>query len=223
MADLKLPICQGTYSTDSTNSFKEVEFINGVMQAVEAQTQEYRPFFVGICYNSWLPRYKPGFECDMQRCSGCQLVSYCNRECQKADWYRHKYVCKEFPVVKGKNVLYTKVSWKKHIAGIRERATRIPHAKPIFRNPRVCRTCKEARQERLADCKCMCVSYCSKKCSKADKQHTPDCGDLLQIVQFYSFHRIPTLLPPLRFITDYSWKDVQLERCIASSIYLSFS
>ncbi|KAF1362388.1 hypothetical protein EJ07DRAFT_174795 [Lizonia empirigonia] len=27
-------------------------------------------------------------------CGGCQLVQYCSKECQKADWKRHKAICK---------------------------------------------------------------------------------------------------------------------------------
>lgn len=30
----------------------------------------------------------------LSRCAGCRKVSYCSRECQKADWKRHKQVCK---------------------------------------------------------------------------------------------------------------------------------
>ena len=215
MVVIKLPICQDTYSTDQTNDVSQVSFLNGVMHDLNRQMIEYRPFFVGLCYNCYSPRYKSGLQCDLQRCSGCQLVSYCSRDCQKADRSRHKYVCKAFPVVKGKNVLYTKGLWKKHIAGLCERVSQIPHAKPIFHNPRVCRTCKEARQELLTDCACMCVSYCSKKCSNADKKHKNNCNNLLQILQVYSFDDSPLLLPDLRQITEnykfapvYTWNDV---------------
>lgn len=31
--------------------------------------------------------------CDVQRCAGCNVALYCGRECQKADWSRHKPVC----------------------------------------------------------------------------------------------------------------------------------
>ncbi|TFY78236.1 hypothetical protein EWM64_g5778 [Hericium alpestre] len=30
---------------------------------------------------------------DIHRCKGCQIAVYCGRECQKADWERHKQVC----------------------------------------------------------------------------------------------------------------------------------
>jgi hypothetical protein len=30
---------------------------------------------------------------DMARCSACKKTYYCNRECQKADWKRHKSSC----------------------------------------------------------------------------------------------------------------------------------
>lgn len=29
------------------------------------------------------------------RCSRCQIVSYCNRECQVKDWPKHKTTCKK--------------------------------------------------------------------------------------------------------------------------------
>ena len=115
MANLKLPICQGTYSTNLIDDFTEVSFLNGVMLAMSKQVQEYHPFYSGLCYNCSVPRTNR----PLQRCGGCQLVAYCCRECQKDDWSEHKIVCKEFPAIKGKNVLYTKGSWKEHIAGLR--------------------------------------------------------------------------------------------------------
>ena len=30
----------------------------------------------------------------LERCSGCKLVYYCSRECQKRDWKEHKAHCK---------------------------------------------------------------------------------------------------------------------------------
>ena len=31
----------------------------------------------------------------LKRCSGCRIVSYCSRECQKLDWLQHKMECKK--------------------------------------------------------------------------------------------------------------------------------
>ena len=105
MANIELPICNGIYSSDPTFEANDTDFLPNVMKAVKLQYDEYRQFFVGLCYNCYLP----GSLYPLQRCSGCQLVSYCSRECQKKDRSRHKYVCKEFPAVNGKNVLFTKV------------------------------------------------------------------------------------------------------------------
>ena len=115
---IKLPICQETFTNEFKHDFKE-GFLKGVIEAINKETEEVEPFFSGLCYNSLAPFsvFQP------LRCGGCQLVSYCSRACQKVHWSRHKYVCKEFPVVKGKNVLYSKGSWKKHIAHLRERAS----------------------------------------------------------------------------------------------------
>ena len=33
-----------------------------------------------------------------KKCSGCKLVYYCSEECQKADWKKHKHICKQFPL-----------------------------------------------------------------------------------------------------------------------------
>jgi hypothetical protein len=32
---------------------------------------------------------------NLMRCSGCMLVSYCSRDCQKKDWKAHKLFCKK--------------------------------------------------------------------------------------------------------------------------------
>ena len=197
MVHFEIPICHSTYSTASATDVRDKSFQVNVHRALNKQMHDYLPYFLGVCYHCWAPRYIAGYSCDLQRCGGCQLVAYCSKVCQKANWSRHKFVCQEFPVVKGKNVLHTKVPWKKHIVSLRKHAAQIQHASPIFHNPRVCRTCKDARQEHLTDCVCMCVSYCSKKCTKADKQHQNNCKDLLRISQVYSIPRNKYILPSL--------------------------
>jgi len=143
-------------------------------------------FFVGLCYYCNAPDSQ---DQPLKRCGGCHLVAYCSKECQMKNRYKHKYVCKEFPVVDDKNVLHTKGPWVKHREGLRQRAARLPHnnwAQLVFYNPRICHTCKEARQTLLKDCKCASVSYCSKKCRKKDKTHKEACMVFDQICDSYS-------------------------------------
>ena len=156
-------------------------FMIKVIQITMKHQQYSGPYFVGLCYScTGLPAPS------LHRCGGCQLVAYCSRHCQKNDWSNHKYVCKEFPVVKGKNVLHTTKPWKNHLISLREQAAQVPNADlSIFSNPRVCHTCREARPDLLMDCECYCVSYCSKRCAKADKQHKKHCSDLNHIAGAY--------------------------------------
>ena len=46
--------------------------------------------------------------------------------------------------------------------------------------------CNGTYSNRLSDCVCACRSYCSKKCSKADKVHTMCCFVLEDIAKSYS-------------------------------------
>ena len=186
---MELPICKGTYSNESD----ECEYLDSVLQVANEFIEQYRPsfpkFFAGLCYScnsapwSW-KRVQP-----LRRCGGCQLVAYCSRACQRNDWSTHKYVCKEFPMVNGKNALHTSGHWKEHIESLREQASRLKHAEvaanPIFLNPRVCNTCQEAQPNLLTDCECACVSYCSKACAKSDKPHKLDCDYLVNIANTY--------------------------------------
>ena len=164
----------------------DAKLINDAVCVPEEYLQGLKEYFLGLCY--YCRKYGTVSE-PLQRCAGCQLVAYCSRSCQKKDRSIHKYVCKEFPVVKGKNALQTTVHWKNHIASLRERAEHLPHAEAsakIFRNPRVCNTCHEARPDRLSNCVCACVTYCSTKCDKADKSHKEECSYLNHMAQVVS-------------------------------------
>lgn len=229
--------CNGTYSNECEVS--EAPFLDNFRQEIEDFDCKYHPYFTGLCFSCYNP-YPNGIpEEPLQRCGGCQLVAYCSRYCQKKDWSLHKHVCKAFPVVKGKNVLHSTGPWKTHITALRERAALLPHAevasKPIFFNPRVCPTCKEARQDRLTDCKCTYVSYCSRNCSKADKQHREDCRLILGISRLYNYYPYQDNLPSLRDITvadkftlAFSWNDIlshhwncSVERHVSLESYLT--
>ncbi|KAJ7055534.1 hypothetical protein C8F01DRAFT_1158544 [Mycena amicta] len=37
---------------------------------------------------------------EFKRCAGCHTISYCGKECQKADWSRHKEACREHTELK---------------------------------------------------------------------------------------------------------------------------
>ena len=137
-------------------------------------------FFIGLCYYCKFPGTTTQ---PLKRCGGCQLVAYCSRDCQKNNRSSHKYVCKQFPVINGKNVLHTAEghSWEKHIYGLFQQAARLPLAqenKPIFLNPLVCNTCREATPTRLTTCTCGYVSYCSISCSDIDSLHKGICHQL---------------------------------------------
>ncbi|CAL4077081.1 unnamed protein product [Meganyctiphanes norvegica] len=204
---MELPICKGAYTNEG--HLLKASFMMDVLTRIrECNGREYRTFFVGRCYFCHgCPPHR------LLRCGGCQLVAYCSRDCQKHDRNVHKYVCKEFPVHDGKNVLYTTRPWKEHITGLRERAACIPYAetaaKPIFCNPRVCRNCREARQDILFNCVCASVSYCSKMCEEADKQHKKYCSLLDQIVRAWAnppSSRDNSHIPKFKVLT--AWSDV---------------
>ena len=201
---MEIPICTDTYSNECNGHC--VGFLKDFNVVITDYIRNHhRPFFVSLCFYCRSPGHGTSIQ-TLYRCGGCQLVSYCSKYCQKNDRSSHKYVCKEFPLVKGKNALCTTGSWEKHIAGLRKRADRLPqaevNAKPIFRNPRVCRTCREARPDRLTDCyTCGCVSYCSESCKHADKQHMVDCPQLTIIASTYTLKKMQYLLPSVQEIT----------------------
>ena len=132
-------------------------------------------YIIALCHHCKIPR---PFVTNLLRCGGCQLVSYCSRQCQKDDRDNHKVICKKFPVVYGKNVLHTTKSWKEHLEDLNKRASAVDENFYIFQNPRVCNICHESQQERLTDCKCNTLSYCSRRCSRADKNHMKECDQL---------------------------------------------
>ena len=193
---MEIPVCNGTY-TNKCNGHCFDFFKDYNAALVHYIRNEHRPFFVSLCFYCRSPGQGTG---TLYRCGGCQLVSYCSRYCQKNDRSSHKYMCKEFPVVNGKNALFTTGSWKNHIASLRKRADQLPQAeidvKPIFRNPRVCRICHESRPDLLIDCpSCGCISYCSKRCKLADKQHMEECHQLYITKTTYTLDKIQYLLP----------------------------
>lgn len=66
----------------------EVDDDRGGKREIEVDASELRV----ACYN---PACSEGRR-DLQRCNKCLTAQYCCRECQKADWKRHKPECKPF-------------------------------------------------------------------------------------------------------------------------------
>ena len=169
---MEIPVCNITYSNACDVS--DVTFLNDVEQFAKKLKQASHVVLCNYCFLPGTPSQP------LQRCGGCQLVSYCSRDCQKYDRSMHKYVCKEFPVVNGKNAFFTTGPMKEHLDHLRERAAQLPLAEftanHIFLNPRFCNTCKETRQDRLTDCVCTCVSYCKSRCADADTLHKVLCA-----------------------------------------------
>jgi len=191
---MELSICDDLYSNEFERD--HYDFLNAVVEYVNERMEELHILFAGLCHYCNL-RTCPITEMPLKRCGGCQLVSYCRKDCQKNDRSRHKYECREFPVVNGTNALYTTWSWKEHLIGLRERAARLPYAElganTLFINPRVCNTCRETRPDHLIDCSCYCVSYCSRSCSLADKSHKENCNTLGLVAQAYKLRYIQDL------------------------------
>lgn len=77
----------------------------------------------------------------LKNCAGCNMVSYCSVECQRADWLEHKQVCK-IPVDTSKWIV------------------------PFIEK---CATCK-VKEDLLLCSNCEMVSYCSVECQKADRK-----------------------------------------------------
>lgn len=149
-----------------------------------------KEFFSGGCFNCASLNH---VERKLQRCAGCQLVSYCNKKCQRMDWKTHKVLCKQFPVQNGKNIIVRKTEkvrnnprkYLEEIAALQFAAFMATSAlnssdgsrkllcgvDKIFLNARVCNVCHEARPEMLVDCSCCCKSYCSSAHRKQDAQH----------------------------------------------------
>ena len=115
---MELPVCNGTYS--NICDISDVQFLKDVEQFTKKYRKSSKNVECNYCY-------EPGTHLQpLQRCGGCQLVSYCSRYCQNNDRTWHKYVCKEFPVVNGNNVFFTTGPTKEHLDGLHERAARLP-------------------------------------------------------------------------------------------------
>ncbi|CAL4155032.1 unnamed protein product, partial [Meganyctiphanes norvegica] len=77
-----------------------VEYPSGLCSILK-EIRLSREFFVGIC--SFCNTIKDN-DHHLHWCSGCQLVAYCSKECQKKDLDFHKHLCKQYLLKNGKNI-----------------------------------------------------------------------------------------------------------------------
>ena len=178
--------------------------------------------YVGLCWNC---KKIESTDEPLQRCGGCQLVPYCSQECQRNDRGNHKNVCKTFPVINGRNVLYTRQPWKEHLERLRLRAAELPRADktaiPLFKQPWVCHTCKESNPKKLVTCKCRALSYCSKRCSRVDRQHKKDCNKLSDLIKIVSMNQIQLGYPySLLYSLEHTWGYAEFEERKFLNIHL---
>jgi len=90
----------------------------------------------------------------LKHCTRCRKVYYCDRNCQQADWPRHKSTCAA------------------------DSADKLESLKPVVDNIRdVCASCGKT-SDTLKKCTgCRKVSYCDRSCQKAHRStHVAACG-----------------------------------------------
>ncbi|CAL4180521.1 unnamed protein product, partial [Meganyctiphanes norvegica] len=80
-------------------------FIKEIELFSQRETLFEKEFFPGACFTCAKMSTDKFL---LHRCAGCQLVSYCNKKCQKTNWSHHKILCKIFPVENGKSVIVRK-------------------------------------------------------------------------------------------------------------------
>ncbi|XP_051160579.1 uncharacterized protein LOC127281110 [Leptopilina boulardi] len=112
----------------------------------------------------------------LRKCTGCNMVQYCDKSHQLQHWPQHKSFCKAIgKILERKKIthIYEKLAnksfdtWLSEIILITEDITkhlkRIPNSieTNILKYPRVCFICREAKQEKLKNCpNCPFASFC---------------------------------------------------------------
>lgn len=181
-----------------------VEVTGGRGKVVKIRGQEFQQrHFFGLCPVC----LKIG---EHSACSGCLMVSYCSRACQKTDWKSHKTMCKLLGKLRGGNggnhlfhkdpEAHVKVSMAvKEVLG-RQLSQ---YESDMLVHARICIVCLSGDQASLQNCpQCHCVAYCSQECREEDEElHQTVCDTLHHCITDYMFeakkgHQLRCYLPP---------------------------
>ncbi|XP_068202474.1 putative protein MSS51 homolog, mitochondrial [Palaemon carinicauda] len=160
------------------------ELLEGLGIATEVH---FHAGFCAICY-------KGLFNEKLKHCAQCQLVSYCSKACQKADWKEHKLICMANAVKCGKNVFSKAKGQVTHIRSWIQFRTSLHCAlsvnlgrpleqfeREVISFPKVCEICKDSDLSQIFPCPtCRSVFYCSKEHLDEDAhKHIQWCGSYL--------------------------------------------
>ena len=143
-------------------------------------------FFFGLCPSC----HKIG---EHSACSGCLMVSYCSRECQKKDWKTHKSLCKILTKIRGSSkthLFHNDPSAQPRVTQALELSLGRKleqNEADILTHARICLVCHSADQAGLTNCpRCQCVAYCSESCRAEDEAlHATVCSDLSHCITDY--------------------------------------
>ncbi|KAK2727648.1 SET domain-containing protein SmydA-8-like [Artemia franciscana] len=108
-----------------------------------------------------------------QKCSGCRVIYYCARECQKRHWKAHKDLCRPYLIERDEELGRCLVASRDFEAGeilLKEPPLVIAPAK--FTKP-ICLGCHK-KSKTLYNCSMCGWPVCSKSCEKS-RLHEPEC------------------------------------------------
>ncbi|XP_017784478.1 PREDICTED: uncharacterized protein LOC108568080 [Nicrophorus vespilloides] len=118
---------------------------------------------------------------DLKRCSQCQVMPYCCKEHQQADWPYHKKVCKYLQQALEKAVSARDIKGYRALLQFSVKMSKgslDEYEQSLIRRLPCCDVCNDHKN--LIYCQgCFCAAYCSHAHRDSDREsHAPYCADL---------------------------------------------